>query len=327
MVLSQISTFLKNHGWLSNLIFVFLCMYSIANTVNALVARELREPPTNASKAKLGKLKRGADAKAKTQFSHLSARNLFGAEREVLNPVEVEVPSELDTPVETSSAGSDFDENELKDCTLSGTLRGTLVANEAPEWSMAVFYSNADKDTHVYTLNSGSNDFSDGATLVDIRRSSIVVRKNDHFELCNTESVGKPGLSRSSVKKPSSTSSKKEDAGNGVQKVSDTEYRIERREVDDALSNLSKIATQARIVPSFKNGKSIGFKLFSIKPGSIYSKLGMKNGDVIQKINGYEINSPDKALEIYQKLRDASSVNIDLLRRGQSMQMGYNIDE
>mgnify|MGYP001382018024 CR=1 FL=1 len=72
---------------------------------------------------------------------------------------------------------------------------------------------------------------------------------------------------------------------------------------------------------------SIGFKLFSIKPGSIYSKLGMKNGDVIQKINGYEMNSPDKALEIYQKLRDASSVNIDLLRRGQSVQMGYNIDE
>ena len=111
MVLSQISTFLKNHGWLSNLIFVFFCMYSIANTVNALVARELREPSTNASKAKLGNLKRGIDARAKTQFSHLSARNLFGAEREVLNPVEAEVPSELDTPVEKSSAGSDFDEN------------------------------------------------------------------------------------------------------------------------------------------------------------------------------------------------------------------------
>ena len=327
MVLSQISTFLKNHGWAPNLIFVFLCMYSVADTVNAVVARELREPPTNTSKAKSGKSSRGDKVKAKATLSHLAARNLFGAQREVLNPVEAEVPSQLDVPAENNAVGSDFDENELKDCSLSGTLRGTLVANEAPEWSMAIFYSNADKDTHVYTLNSGSNDLSDGATLVEIRRSSIVVRKNDHFELCNAESVAKSGLSRSAPKKPSSSSSRKEDAGNGVQKVSDTEYRIERREVDDALSNLSKIATQARIVPSFKNGKSIGFKLFSIKPGSIYSKLGMKNGDVIQKINGYEINSPDKALEIYQKLRDASSVNIDLLRRGQSMQMGYNIDE
>ena len=81
----------------------------------------------------------------------------------------------------------------------------------------------------------------------------------------------------------------------------------------------------ARIVPSFKNGKPNGFKLFSIKPGSIYSKIGMQNGDVIQRINGYEMNSPDKALEIYQKLKDASSINIDMLRRGQSRSVSYNI--
>jgi len=326
MILSQILGFLKNHGWVLNLIFVFLCTYSVADTVNALVARELRNAPASASGFK-GKARTQAQKQApKKELKSLAARNLFAAQREDLDPV-LDAPVTPEAEVIQSNVDSDFDESELKDCSLSGTLRGTLVADDAPEWSMAVFYSNADKDTHVYTLNPGSNDFNDGATLVEIRRSSIVVRKNDHFELCNAESVAKPSLSRSSPQRKPSKSSEKSDGSSGVQKVSDTEYRIDRREVDDALSNLSKIATQARIVPSFKNGKSIGFKLFSIKPGSIYSKLGMKNGDVIQKINGYEINSPDKALEIYQKLRDASSVNIDLLRRGQSMQMGYNIEE
>jgi general secretion pathway protein C len=100
---------------------------------------------------------------------------------------------------------------------------------------------------------------------------------------------------------------------------------VDRAEVDNALSNLSKVATQARIVPSFRNGKPNGFKLFSIKPGSIYSKIGLKNGDVIQKINGYEMNSPDKALEIYQKLKDASSVSIEFQRRGKSKHFNYNI--
>ena len=91
------------------------------------------------------------------------------------------------------------------------------------------------------------------------------------------------------------------------------------------LGNLSSVATKARIVPSFKNGKPNGFKLFSIKPGSIYAKIGLKNGDVIQKVNGYEMNSPDKALEIYQKLKNAQNVTVDVQRRGRSMTMNYSI--
>jgi histidinol-phosphate aminotransferase len=33
-------------------------------------------------------------------------------------------------------------------------------------------------------------------------------------------------------------------------------------------------------------GKPVGFKLFSIKPGSLYSKIGLQNGDVINRIRG-----------------------------------------
>ena len=46
---------------------------------------------------------------------------------------------------------------------------------------------------------------------------------------------------------------------------------------------------------------------------------------MINRINGYEMTSPDKALEIYQKLKDATSVSVDLQRRGQAMSFNYNI--
>ena len=72
-------------------------------------------------------------------------------------------------------------------------------------------------------------------------------------------------------------------------------------------------------------GKANGFKLFSIKPGSIYSKIGLKNGDIVHKINGYEMNSPDKALDIYQKLRSASSISVELTRRGRNQVKNYSI--
>ena len=111
----------------------------------------------------------------------------------------------------------------------------------------------------------------------------------------------------------------------GVRQLADNKYEIDRGTLDSTLSDLNKIATQARIVPSFKNGVASGFKLFSIQPGSLYSSIGIENGDVIQRVNGYEINSPEKALELYQKLRESAHVTIELERGGQTIRKEYNI--
>jgi len=113
--------------------------------------------------------------------------------------------------------------------------------------------------------------------------------------------------------------------GKGIHKTGANSYDIEQSEIDATLSNLNTIATQARIVPSFKDGQANGFKLFSIRPGSLYSKIGIKNGDVISRINGYEITSPDKALEIYSKLKDAKQITVDLNRRGKPQTLDYSI--
>ncbi|MBN2494029.1 MAG: hypothetical protein JXR96_05525 [Deltaproteobacteria bacterium] len=111
----------------------------------------------------------------------------------------------------------------------------------------------------------------------------------------------------------------------GIQQTGETSWRIEREELDRTLANLNSIATQARIVPSFSNGVANGFKLFAIRPDSFYSRLGLQNGDVIHKINGCEINSPDKALEVYQKLRTTETVTVELTRRGRPVTHIYRI--
>ncbi len=111
----------------------------------------------------------------------------------------------------------------------------------------------------------------------------------------------------------------------GVRPVGPNRYEIDRSVIDSTLSNLNNIATQARIVPSFKNGVANGFKLFSIQPNSLYSAIGVENGDVIQRINGYEINSPDKALEVYTKLRESQRITIEIERNGQTIRKEYNV--
>jgi general secretion pathway protein C len=231
--------------------------------------------------------------------------------REELNPK----PADDGTLTDVVS----FDGKDLKPCTVPAVVSATLVSAEFPEWSLAVLVSNTSHEPEVYSINAGSNQIGDDATLVDIRYREVVIRRRDHFELCSTEGNAPPLVTATPT--PTDDSG----GGEGVTKTSETTYTIAGSEIDKALGDMNEVATQARIVPSFQNGKANGFKLFSIKPNSIYQKIGLQNGDVISKINGYEMNSPERALEIYAKLKDSQSIQIDLKRRGKDMNMNYTV--
>lgn len=111
----------------------------------------------------------------------------------------------------------------------------------------------------------------------------------------------------------------------GVKKTDDTHYVIERSVVDKVLNDPTLIARSARIVPSIKDGKANGFKMYAIRPNSVYAKIGLQNGDTIQAVNGFEITSPDTALQVYTKVKSASSLSIQVTRRGQPVTMDYMI--
>ena len=112
---------------------------------------------------------------------------------------------------------------------------------------------------------------------------------------------------------------------NGIKKIDDNNYEIDRALVDKALANPMAIAKGARVVPSVKDGKSDGFKLYAIRQNSVYAKLGLTNGDTLQSINGFELTSAEKALEVYTKLREASSLDVSLQRRGKPVNIKYSI--
>src|SRR5262249_16037424 len=146
----------------------------------------------------------------------------------------------------------------------------------------------------VYSILEGRNHIVDDAYLVDVLFREVVVRRRDHFEKCPIEGVTDTGPEPTPAAPPPAVAdnsdappSTPDPPGGGVNKTGANDYEVDGSYLDATLANLNEVATQARIVPSFQNGKSNGLKMFSIKPGSIYSKIGMQNGDVIQKINGF----------------------------------------
>jgi general secretion pathway protein C len=111
----------------------------------------------------------------------------------------------------------------------------------------------------------------------------------------------------------------------GIQKIGPTEYNVDRGVVDKILENQADLMRQARIVPEQENGKVVGIRMFGVRPDTLLGVLGMENGDRLQTINGFDMSSPEKALEAYARLRQADKLTISINRRGQNMNLDYNI--
>ncbi len=114
-----------------------------------------------------------------------------------------------------------------------------------------------------------------------------------------------------------SASTKPTSSMKGVEVVSDSEYIVDREEVDNALENMSQLFTQIRAVPHFEGGESTGFRLFAIRRGSIFDKIGLKNGDIIRKINGQAMNDPTRALALLEELRSSTDLTVAVTRNRQ----------
>lgn len=115
------------------------------------------------------------------------------------------------------------------------------------------------------------------------------------------------------------------DIASKIQKISDTEFNIDRSVVDKILENQAELMKSARIVPETKDGKVLGIRLFGIRPDTLLGTLGIQNGDRLDAINGFNMGSPEKALEAYARLRTASSLDVNVNRRGAPVAIAFHI--
>jgi general secretion pathway protein C len=111
-----------------------------------------------------------------------------------------------------------------------------------------------------------------------------------------------------------------------ITKISETEYNVERSVVDHVLENQAELMKSARIVPEKgPDGKTVGIRLFGVRPDTLLGTLGLKNGDRLEGINGFNLGNPEEALNAYARLRTAPKLNLTVTRRGQQTSIDINI--
>ncbi|MBW1895359.1 MAG: PDZ domain-containing protein [Deltaproteobacteria bacterium] len=98
---------------------------------------------------------------------------------------------------------------------------------------------------------------------------------------------------------------------------------VNREDMQASLRDINQLLTQVRIQPHFKDGNANGLAISRIKRGSIFSKLGMRNGDIIQQIDGNSLSSPEDIFGLYEKLRSGSQASLQISRRGRPKTLNY----
>ncbi len=159
----------------------------------------------------------------------------------------------------------------------------------------------------------------DAGRLAEVRKeSAFIVINNKKVELLTPMT---PPASPQTNHPPSG-------ASNTIAAVANTgagSYAIDQRALNAALDNPAQAMSDARLLPSQKDGKVEGFRASEVKPNGVFAMIGIKNGDVLLRLNDFPMDSPDKALQSFIALKGQSRLKLDIVRDGQPQTFNYDI--
>jgi general secretion pathway protein C len=179
-----------------------------------------------------------------------------------------------------------------------------------------------DLTTHKQELYKINDKVAGSAFVKQVEWDRVILDRDGQDEILDLNlAQGTPHAGAAGAKPPDVAA-----ANPHIQQISETQYNIDRSEVDGALDNMNQLFTQIRAVPHFEGGKSTGFRLFAIRQNSIFDQIGLRNGDIVQSINGTDINDPSQALALFQELRNERQLTVQVLRNKESKVFNYGIN-
>ena len=340
------NTFFKKYFWTVKLAGIALLAFVSAGLVNDFIAGKLFAMPN----ARLGKPAAGAGAPIDTELGRV-AESANAAQELVLRrvfrleepppPVVAETPDPDEKKPDLTASG------ELVASALPINLVGTFVA-ALPDFSYATLQIEGENK-----IAATGSEYLDGkARVVKIAPGHIVLKEDTRYtyvRLWTKDVAAKGGAQhpvgpgpasgmprgRPNPMAPPATlnpmvpaggrSADVGDVAQGVTKTGAYDYTLDRKTLDKQLADLPKLQAEARVVPHYKDNQYQGFKLVGVRPGSLYRAIGIRSGDVITAVNGNKIDSPNKALELFEQLKSSSQISVEIERRGQPKTLGYTI--
>ena len=101
-----------------------------------------------------------------------------------------------------------------------------------------------------------------------------------------------------------------------LKKLGPGKFEVSRNEVQQTMENPAQFFSQMRAMPHFVNGKTDGFSISQVQPGSVFDQLGLQNGDLLTSIDGQPVTNPMQAMALIQAVKTASAIDLVVNRGG-----------
>jgi general secretion pathway protein C len=191
-------------------------------------------------------------------------------------------------------------------------LLGTAVGSFRETFALILRQST--REERVFRLG---DDVFDIGPLVSVRKEEVEIQSGSSRIkiLAPSEVLGE------AAKTPAASPQ----GGTLASQVSAGSYVVDQRALNAALDNIGQAMTDARLLPYSEDGKVQGFKVSEVKPGGIFAMVGINNGDTLLRINDFDLDSPEKAMQTLVSLKGQSSIKLDLIRNGSPQTFTYEI--
>lgn len=241
---------------------------------------------------------------ARNEYSAVTDRNIFSADG-IIPP-----------PLSAGDSGGQSEDMAPVPSQLPLTLAGTIVHAD-PRKSIATVVLKNKNINKAYRVN---DEIENMAKVTKVERTRLTFRNlnNSRLEYIEIISEGKINFGMNNAPKAE------------IEARGDFDYAVKRDDIKKYTADLSGILNQARMIPNVMpgtGGQVQGFKFVSIQPGSVYEKLGFKVDDVIKAVNGEPVNSPTKAMELYQTLKSDSKIELTIERNGKDENFNYTVTD
>jgi type II secretion system protein C len=97
-----------------------------------------------------------------------------------------------------------------------------------------------------------------------------------------------------------------------------------------AVLDRSPGAFLSRVDPSpvFRSGRFHGWRLVTFFPGDArFAGVDLRAGDVVTRVNGRTVEKPDQLMEVWQALRTAPELTVDVERNGAPRTLRWSIHD
>ena len=284
-----------------NLLVILGLAWAVSLWINLAISQKLTEIPSYETPLTIGK----TAAFKKADYSVIKRRNIFNPDsakksaapsKSAIQPIQDAAPTALN----------------LK-------LIGTVFA-DMDEDKYAVIQDKGSGKQNLYRVN---DEVAPGAAIVEIHRLAVLIDNDGRIESLSIEM--QPGSQKRAVKRKRGSPTKLSASGS-VRQVGDGHVVMDRKFFDSQLTRVSDLMTQVRALPhKSKDGMMQGFKVFQIRRNSLFQKVGLKNHDVVQRINGQQLDSVEKGLDLFTALREEHRFVIDIIRNNSNKTLTIEI--